>query len=219
MIEIGLTGLAQYIDADDAAKRRVLQEHKFPSGDRIAYYGRAIVAIRRLHAGVMTTADLVALARQLEARGRAARTTQGRRRYEHNAKAILAYVELFGQKLAPILPRRRGLDITHGGVLVRATPEMSIQVKRREVLVRLHCGAEALSEREGNVLAQCMFEAARQAGLTTKSSSIVIYDVRRGTKLGGARMGSRMAAVIKAALINIETLWPTIQPPLRRKRA
>ena len=48
MIEIGLTGLAQYIDADDAGKRRVLQEHKFPSGDRMAYYGRAIAAIRKL---------------------------------------------------------------------------------------------------------------------------------------------------------------------------
>jgi hypothetical protein len=219
MIKLGLSGLADYLSKDEAGKRKVLQDHKYPNTNRRDFYRSATDTILGLHHGHHAPDDALRVAEDLDARSRSVSSSQARAELHHNARAIREHVNLVGDAIAPFVERPRGLYIGHGVVRVTAAPTMVVRLPRANAFVRLHLAVEPLSDLELRVFCQCMFEAAIARGFKLASSAVTIYDVHRATFHRGARVGARTSAVIQAALVNIATLWPTIEPPRRRVRA
>ena len=93
MIKIGLTGLAAYLDADEAGKRKVLQKYKYPNHRQRDYYVGATNAAIRLHRGVPPD-EVLKSAADLESRAQVAATTQTRTELQHNARAIRELVAM-----------------------------------------------------------------------------------------------------------------------------
>lgn len=219
MISISLQGLARYMAANHAGQRAILRRYKYPNRESRAasrYYQPALAAISGRHAGRLTRADFLARAGRLEADARAARDRRAATKARHNARVIRQYDELVGDSAETLVPRRRGLALTHAGVRVKVTPDVVVVHRRRDKLVKLWMSNDELSDVEQRVLVQGMFEAASSSGARVPSSSIEVIDVARGVRLHGARMGSRTRADIEAALIAIAAIWPTITPPVRR---
>lgn len=218
MIKIGLNGLATYLDADEAGKRKVLQGYKYPNRFQRDYYVSATNAVIRLHRGV-PPGDVLRSAAELDSRAIAAPSDPTRRALQHNARAIREWVAMMHGGVAPFSRVPRGLHLRYGNVCISAGPTLALRVRKREVFVRAYFSVEPLSEHAIKVITQCMFEAAVANGMDLPSKSAQLYDVHRGAIHRGARKNSRVAAVVEAAMINIEMLWPSIPQPRRQAQA
>lgn len=100
MIKLTSTALADFIAADEAEKRRVLQKYKYPRGILIGFYTAAITAVRRLHARVITPGEALVQASDLDHRARLAQKPQTKQRAENNARAIREYLAMAGGEFA-----------------------------------------------------------------------------------------------------------------------
>jgi hypothetical protein len=77
-------------------------------------------------------------------------------------------------------------------------------------IIKLEFSARATNPKVFEIMSQCMFEAARLAGMPVSSKDVLVYDVPRGQVYRGARFGSRTAKDIEAACEVISAVWERI---------
>lgn len=215
MIAINAKGLIKYMEADDAKKRAVLADFKFPEVDKAPtrYYREAQPAIWQCLAGKITRGQMLARAEALTKEAMA--TTAARRtRLNHNARAIVEFDEHFGDRGLRAEPSHR-LYFVHGGVRVGVHPELWVVERAEQHVLKLELGTESLSEGALGTLAQLIYHAAVQSGWTLEARQTGVVQVATGEIHRGKRIGPRLERRIAAALENIEAIWPSITRPAR----
>jgi hypothetical protein len=215
MIAINVKGLIKYMEADDAQKRGILADYKFPDVGKapIRYYRDAHPAIWQCLAGKITRGQMLARGEALTKEAMVA-TVARRARLNHNARAIIEFDEHFGDRGLRAEPSHR-LYFAQGGVRVGVHPELWVYERDERHILKLELGTESLSDRALATLAQLVYHAAVQSGWEIDPRQAGIVQVATGEVHRGKRIGPRLEHRIAAALENIEAIWPSITRPTR----
>ncbi|HKQ58297.1 MAG TPA: hypothetical protein VJY35_10565 [Candidatus Eisenbacteria bacterium] len=208
-----MKGLADYMTASHRKQRAILHSYKYPDEDesqaKILYYREARDRILALHKSAHQPAWLQSEALQLESVAAHA-TDAASRRLINNARALVSYATHFGNRVFKILDEAH-MTLTIAGVVITVRPDMHVEEKRAERLIKLEFGVEPLAPTAIRILTQTMYEAARNSGMSIKSKDVLCFDVTRGkVHAAGTRMGPRLKGEIKAACQNIASIWDGI---------
>lgn len=220
MIEISAKGLIKYMEGDDAQRRRVLADFKFPDVGKAprSYYRDALAAIKQCLGRKISRAQMLARAETLTTE--AVGTIPARRlRLMHNARAIIAFDESFGDRGLSAGTSHR-LSYVQAGVKVAVHPELWIVERNQQHVLKLELASEPLPSRALETLAQLIYHGAKQHDLDVTPRQVGVLEVATGEIHRGRRIGPRLEARISAALENIEAMWPSIKrpPPATRSR-
>ena len=212
MIQLSLKGLAKFMTASAAGQRKVLHDYKYPAAEGQAqakYYREARNAIARYHKQKHPESWLVQEAADLLLASKAAPKPQIATRLKNNARALKYYATHFSSALYDVLPDVN-LALTFGEVLITVNPDLHVQEKAKEKLVKLDFAADAPDAAVIKIISQAMLEAALADGMTLASSQVLYVDVPRGINHKGARLGAQMRKNIEASCQNIAAIWNTI---------
>src|SRR5439155_9866991 len=99
----------------------------------------------------------------------------------------------FGSRVFKVLGEL-SLRLIMGGVEISVKPDMHVEEKGAEKIIKLELSAEAITGEAVAILTQAMFEAVHEAKLKVAAKDVVCSDVPRRREYRGARMGSRMRA-------------------------
>lgn len=220
MIELTLKGFAKYFTVGHAAKKKVLQDFKFPDDDEPSamrgYYRDARDRIEAYHRNPHSEEWLEEKALDLSELA-ALTSPNSAVRLRNNARALRAYRQAFARRVFSVQkPVKLPLDF--GAVRIKVNPELHVMEKGRERIIRLEFSAQGLKPDVAKTMSQCLFEAASRNGLALGSANVLILDVFAGKELKGARAGARLLSDIKAACETIEAVWDKIEAPIRRPR-
>ncbi len=212
MIQISLKGLAKFMTASAAGQRKVLYGYKYPVPEgqvQAAYYRDARNLIAKFHDQKLSATWLEDQAASLIVGSIGAAKPQIASRLSNNARALKCYAEHFGTMVCDVLPDVR-LSLEFGGVLVTVNPDLHVNEKGKEKLLKLEFSADAPDPEVIKVVSQSIFEAALKDGMTLCSSQILYLDVPRGVPHKGARFGAHMGKNIEAACNNIAAIWAAL---------
>jgi hypothetical protein len=212
VIRLTVKGLAKFMTRRPAAQRKILRDFKFPQPEgfvQTTYYAEARQAIRDYHAGENDPATLVKAVDLLRAK---ADRSQGqtRTRLEHNIRAVESYVRHLAGRRFKMLQAPR-LEYSHGGVAVRATPDLSVQEKGRESLIKLELGADLPDRKMIKIILQVIYEAGLKSGLRVRPQDVIYLDASRAVQHRGAQTRARLRHDIQAACESIDALWTGIK--------
>lgn len=212
MIEISMKGLADFMISNPAKQRKILREFKYPELDesraKIHYYREARDTVLAFHKGSKEPNWLVAQADRLLDQGTAS-SSSSQKRLKNNARALAAYLNHFGSKQFEVL-ERLNLKLPYSSVRISIYPDLHVREKDKEKIIKLSFSVEKCDDRVPRIIGQCMFEAARAAGLNLPSASVLYIDVARGNIYKGARLGAYMRNDIHAACDTIADIWSRI---------
>jgi hypothetical protein len=212
MKKLSLKGLADYMTASPTRQRSILRSYKYPTEDeaqaKILYYREARDRIAAFHSSGETLAWLGNQATILLTLASYSRDRR-RARLEHNARGIQQYARNFGSRSFDILGDFSH-DLQYGDVVVSVYPDLHVREGETEKLIKLEFSKDEPNAALIRIISQCMFEAARDAGLGLSSANILLLDVPRGRAHRSSRMGARMARDIEATCENISAIWDTI---------
>jgi hypothetical protein len=210
---LSLKGLADFMTASHRKQRAILHSYKYPDDDesqaKILYYREARDRILAFHKSAHQATWLQAEALQLESVAALA-TDAASRRLINNARALVSYATHFGNRVFKILDEVR-MAVTIAGVEISVRPDMHVEEKRVQRLIKLEFGIEPLATSAVRVLTQTMYEAARTEGMSIRSKDVLCFDVTRGkAHAAGTRIGPRLKGEIMAACQNIASIWDGI---------
>ena len=212
MIKITVKGLAKFMTKGPAGQRKVLRDFKFPRPEGFVqsiYYGEARQAIRDYHSKGNNPATLVKAIGDLRAEAdRAAGQTQTR--LEHNIRAVESYLRHFANRRFRVLQTPR-LEYSHQNVAIGATPDLFVEEKGCEKLIKLELGADAPDRAMVKIILQVMYEAALSHGIRVRPQDVICLDATRAVQHKGAKVRARLTREIEAACENIEAMWPGIK--------
>lgn len=211
MIKLTLKGFAKFMVGHAAQQRKILYDYKYPEVEGYAqasYYRDAREIIEGYHSGDYQVDWLyekaIHLQTQAEMIGGAPK-----KRYLHNARAILCYAKYFTKTKLKTLPKKH-LTLDVEGVKISVTPDLYVKNGNGEKLIKLELVKDPPTKKIISIISQILFEAQSQTGMGLRSSSVLYYDVLRGKIYKGARMGSRIRREIEAACKNIAAMWDGI---------
>lgn len=210
-MRITVKGLADFMTGSAAKQRKVVRDFKYPDPEgraRAVYYSDARRAVMRFHAAANDMGVLAGTAARLSRRSAEARG-HTRQRLGDNASAIVAYASHFAERAYEILGSPR-LRLEYGPVVVAVTPDLYVQERRREKILKVEFTKPVPSDRMVKIITQAMFEAVEQAGMGLGPSNVLYVDVRRGLIHKGARIRARLARDIEAACETIADIWPSL---------
>lgn len=211
MIKISVKGLAKFMTSSPANQRKILRDFKYPDPEGSAqaiYYREARDFISAYHKNSHPNQWLQEKADQLLYLGKQS-SGQSKTRLTNNARGILSYSEHFGSKKFEPLGDLT-LFLSFRGVRVTVRPDLHINEKGKEKIIKLEFNTQPPDERLLKIISQVMFEATSNNGSGLPSSSILCFDVPRGRTYKGARAGSRALKEIEAACENILAIWETL---------
>lgn len=209
MIQLSLKGLAKFMTASAAGQRKVLHDYKYPADEGQAqakYYRDARNAIARYHKHKHPKSWLVQEATDLLAASKAAPKPQIGTRLKNNARALKCYATHFPSALYDVLPDVN-LALTFGGVQITVNPDLHVQEKGKEKLLKLEFAADEPDATVVKIISQAMLEAALDDGMGLTSGQVLYVDVPRGISHKGARLGAMMRRNIEASCQNIAAIW------------
>ena len=140
-----------------------------------------------------------------------AEASQGMRRtrLRHNGRALRSYARHFGKKKFRVLDDLR-MSLIYGDVAITVIPDLHVMEGTQERIIKLELADKQPKPELFKILSQCMLEASDAIGLGIPSSSILVYDVSRGSVHKLARSGARTATDIANACLNISAIWEGI---------
>jgi hypothetical protein len=212
MIKITVKGLAKFMTKGPVGQRKVLRDFKFPKPEGFVqsiYYGEARRAIRDYHSKGNSPATLVKAIEDLRAEADRA-AGQAQRRLEHNIRAVESYLKHFANRRFRVLQTPR-LGYSRQNLYVSATPDLFVEEKGREKLIKLELGADAPDRAMIKIILQVMYEAALSNGVRVRPQDVIYLDASRAVQHRGAKARARVTREIEAACENIEAMWPGIK--------
>ncbi|MEW6412316.1 MAG: hypothetical protein AB1483_07560 [Candidatus Zixiibacteriota bacterium] len=209
MISIGVKGLALYMTAGEARKRRILHDYKYPhpaGHAQATYYTEARSAIKRYHE---SDEDVTVLMASYAALKMKAKISRGRRstKLEHNAAAVIAYVPFSRNYKGLRLQKRPQLSLTHGNIKITMQPDIYAIWRKRPLILKFDFSDRQPEPRLVKVITQAYLLAARQSGISIKPRDVAYCEIRRGRIHNGSRIGSTVTRDIEAACDNIDAIW------------
>jgi hypothetical protein len=211
-MRISVKGLAKFMTSGAASQRKILHDFKFPNpegGIQAAYYSEARRAIAAFHS---SENDPAVIAEEVEnLRDKAYQAAgRSRTRLEHNIRALQSYLRNFGREKFKVLATPN-LSLSHGHLVVGATPDLCVRRDGRRTLIKLDLGVKEPDAKHINIILQVIFDAAVASGLTLQPKDVIYLDVPRANAHQGAKIRARLRTEIEATCENIEALWPTIK--------
>jgi hypothetical protein len=211
-MNITVKGLADFMTANPARQRTILREYKYPNLNdaraKIHYYREARDTVVAYHKGnkdedwlraqiasLLTTANVSSAGAQ--------------KRLRNNARALTAYAKHFGGREFDVLAKLNW-KLVYSGVSISVQPDLHVREKGTEKIIKLEFSVEEPEARAIKIISQCMFEAARTAGLNLPSASVLLFDVARGASHKGARLGAYLRRDVSAACDTIADIWPKL---------
>jgi hypothetical protein len=212
MIKLSVKGFADFMTSGPAKQRNILRQYKYPDEDeahaRILYYREARDRIAGYHKGRESPDWLATQSGNLSSLA-ALSAGRTRARLNHNARALTAYHAHFGNREFEML-EDLVLRFTLEEVTITVAPDLHVREGGVEKMIRLEFGKDHPPERLIKIIAQLMYQTASDAGMNLKSSSVLCFDVPRGSVYKGAAVRSRLMKDIEATCQNISALWPSI---------
>jgi hypothetical protein len=198
--------------ANPARQRTILREYKYPNLDdaraKIHYYREARDSVVAYHKGNKDEVWLRAQAMNLLATANVS-SAGAQKRLRNNARALSAYEKNFGAREFEVLARLNW-KLAYSGVDISVQPDLHVRERGAEKIIKLEFSVDEPETRAIKIISQCMFEAARAAGLNLPSASVLLLDVARGTSHKGARLGAYLRRDIDAACNTIADIWPKL---------
>lgn len=211
MKKLSIKGLADYMTAPEARRRKIIHDHKYPSDDEAkakrTYYREARDRIAAYHRSGREPHWLLDQAGQIDSVA-AGSMGQTKTRLRHNARAVRAYAKNFADRKFEILPEMT-LGLFYGEVKISVFTDLHVRENGKEKIIKLEF-KDSVDPQVVKIISQGMYEAADQAGLSLPASSVLYLDVTKGEEHRGARIGARMASNIEAACLNISAIWDSI---------
>jgi len=208
VIKLGMKGLAKYMIARDAQKRKILRDYKFPDPEgnvQAIYYREARDFIIAYHKNGHDPEWLDKMAMQLRTLASSA-TGQAKTRYRNNASALEQYRKYFSKKKYKVLPDFKA-KLYIEGVFLTIIADLHVQEGKSEKIIKLEFTKKEPPRDVPKIICQLMYEAAIKAKLRFKSNQVLCFDVPRGTIYKDARAQARMMRNIEAACKNIGSIW------------
>jgi hypothetical protein len=212
VIRISMKGLAKFMTASDANKRKIIKDYKFPDPEGSAqatYYREARDFIEAYHKSNHPREWLQEKADNLRDLSSGASGTS-RTRFQNNARALGQYAMHFARKKFTVLAEFRA-PIVIENVYVTVVPDLYVQEGKLKKLIKLEFGKDEPDRDIPKIVCHMMYEAACKANLGMSGSQILYFDVPRGIIYKDARVRARMKTNIEAACKNIEAIWDGIQ--------
>jgi hypothetical protein len=212
MIRITVKGLAKFMTKGPAGQRKVLRDFKIPKPEgfvQTVYYGEARQAIRDYHSKGNNPATLIKAVEGLQVEADRAEG-QSETRLKHNIRAIESYLQHFASQKFKVLTTPR-LEYLHQNVTVNANPDLFVEEKQRQKLIKLELGADKPDKAMVRIILQVMYEAAVRAGLNLRPQDVIYLDASRAEQHRGAKVRARLSRDVEAACENIEAMWPGIK--------
>lgn len=211
MIQISLKGLVKFMTGSQANQRKVLHDFKHPDPEghaQTVYYGEARAVIRNFHRYDNDLQFMERESRDLDALAQRSIKPATRTRYQNNARAIRQYAHNFSQKKYTILPEVK-LGLNFGDVLVTVVPDLHVQEKDKELIIKLDFSKDAQEDMIFKIMCQSMFTAQQIEKMELPASCVMCFDVPRGV-IHKARVSSRIQKEMEAACANISAIWERI---------
>lgn len=211
MIQISLKGLVKFMIGGPANQRNVLKDFKYPDPEghaQTVYYREARTVIRNFHRDGNNLDFIERESRNLDVLARQSNKPAIKTRYQHNARAIRQYACHFSDKNYIVLPEVR-LGLTFGDVIVTVIPDLHVQEKQKEIIIKLDFSKNALDGEVYKIMSQAMFEAQQIEKMELPSTCVMCLDVPRGV-IYKARSSSRIQKEMEAACANISAIWTKI---------
>lgn len=198
--------------ASAGRQRTIIRQHKYPNDDEAAaprlYYQPARDRIVRYHRQGHKVAWLLAQAEALDEKAGGG-PDRAAVRLRHNANALRAYAQNFGDRRFEILSPLK-LSLQYSDVRISAAPDLHVRENGTEKIIKLDFGAKEQAPEIIKVISQGMFEAARLGGHEFTTKDVLYLDVMRGRSHRGARLGARLGGDIEATCLNISAIWETL---------
>jgi hypothetical protein len=210
--QLTIKGLADFMTSNPGRQRTILRHHKYPKEDEAAaprlYYQPARDRIVRYHRHHHAITWLLAQAESLDEKA-AASSDRAAARLRHNAKALRAYAQNFGERQFEILAPLK-LDLHYADVRVSAAPDLHVRENGVDKIIKLDFSAEEQNPAIIKVVSQGLFEAARLGGHEFATRNVLYLDVMRARTHHGARLGARLGGDIEATCLNISAIWDSL---------
>jgi hypothetical protein len=213
-IRVSISCLADFITSYGRSAESKLRPFKFNKrGEgfaRSSYYQLALRTIRDYHSkGNEPSIFDEAL---LEMRTRADQAKEGRERtkLEHNARAVATYRKRYGNRKFNVMPNRR-LEYRIGGIVITAQPDLWVEERGTQVLLKIGVAKHNASYRE--MLLALLRKAAVSSGHKIRAKNIVYLNVTSGQEIICSGPLTRFNRTFAAAAKEIAGVWPTIAPP------
>lgn len=210
MIKLGMAGLAKFMTAGEAARRKILRDYKYPDPEGSAqatYYREARDLIANYHRGSRPASWLLEKATTITSLAQAS-SGQTKTRLHNNARALRDYGAHFAAQKFEVLGDLN-LRLHHGAVSVTVCPDLHVKASGRPRIIKLGFLKDEPSPTAVKVITQCMLEAATSTGLGLSGSDVLYMDSARG-EIHKARAGSKIARDIEAACETIADIWPRL---------
>lgn len=214
--KISAKGLAEFLNASPARRRSIARNYKFPSeGEgvgRAVYYSAALSAIRSFHRsqgnpGVFADSIQALELKLKEFTGKKDRLKKARA--ENNIRAIQMYARQFGQAKYNLLPSPR-LRYEIGNVVITATPDLLVETRRKQFLIKLDLGKKGLKPEVIDFLLYVFYQAVLAARLPIESQRILYLEASTGREYACPTNSSLLRRRLKSATEAYADVWSTI---------
>jgi len=212
MKKLSLKGLADFMTAPEAKRRKILHQFKYPDEDeskaKIIYYREAKERIIVHHRGGQKPSWLLEEASRIDDQASLS-IGQTKIRLKHNARSLHAYTRNFACREFDVLDDAR-LALLYGDVRISIFPDLHVREKGKEKIIKFEFNKDAANPELVKIVSQCMYEASEQAGMALSAANVLLFDVAQGQEHRGAKIGARMRSNIEAACLNISAIWDGI---------
>jgi hypothetical protein len=209
-----LNGVIKIMAAKSAADReKIIRDYKFPEPEGKAqgtYYQPARDLIRRYHDAANDPGVVQSGLRSLEA-ARDGASTAKLAKLDHNIRAIRAYNGQFSnRRFEPLI--HRPVTVVVEGVSLSLRPDMLAKEKRSIRALRYAFGKDGADVAEVRVSLNLLHFYARAAGIPVSNPDCQLLIVADGTCKQCTGMMSAFEARLRAAMREVNALWPLILP-------
>jgi hypothetical protein len=214
-ISISVNGLAKFMTASEATRRRLLKDFKFPFNKdgskkpQIVRYSEARAAIRDYHESGNDASTIVTAIEKLMKK-KQEEPLKDDSRINDNIRALETYLKHFSNRQFQILqtPKPR---YVHGEVVVSTSPDLYVDENGTKKLIKLDFSEKKPNEQAIDILLKVMYEAAFEAKMGVLPSNVVYLDISRQAQYNGKKLNKQLKKNIDAACETIADIWPKLK--------
>jgi hypothetical protein len=209
VIRIPMTCIADYLTKVSKSPAARIRPFKFPAAGVIPtiYYAATFRTIDKFHTNANDPAVPSIAIKDMRRRALSATSRQAKDKFLNNAKAIEAYMALYGARKFKIL-RKPNWVLRIGNLEVKARPDILATEGNRMYVFKV--GAARQSPRYIDILLSLLRKAAAANHYPVKSRDVIYMNIRKQSEIRASGGLLALDAPVLAAAADIENIWPTV---------
>jgi hypothetical protein len=198
-IKISAKAFAEFVLGGPSKKaatvRYLLKPQSTEAQIVMRYYSRAVQIIRSYHDAENDSAFLRAEIQGLQKKAETAESNQSRTKLMNNLRAIVTYMEIYGEREWRIVPCPR-IYHSSSSVRISATPDLAILEGKRLRLVKLGVRKQPENSEAIRLMLRVMYQAA-SSRMEISPQDVLFFDVSKRETLRGIKGDAALAKTIE----------------------